>query len=193
MSSTSLFWTPSARSRTPEGRAAFAGRSSTRTRVECRSRREPLDSCEKCEQSTSGPCLRCRRRARRIVEAIDAGRTLEAAAEAEHVTPTMAAELVDEDHDRRAMEETSVTPVANDRLRKAFWHHYEAHENYPTVLAEAGGWASPIDSLRLLGVVATSDRTIRGVVYRGRFLTHVTPAAAGRLAVAMGLTPRDVD
>lgn len=176
-----------------DGRTALARVSGTRASTTRQRGRGPLDECEKCAQSTSGPCLRCRRRAQRIVDALESGITMEAAADAENVTIVMARELIAEEHDRRAMAATSVPPVANDRLRKAFWHRYQSHEHYTTVLAEAGGWASPIDPLRLLGVVATSDRTIRGVVYAGGFLTHVTPAAAGRLAVAMGLMPRDFD
>jgi hypothetical protein len=124
---------------------------------------------------------------------VRAGIAISEAAATLGLTEQFAAELLREEQDRLALAATHVPPIENALLRDACTK-LEAHD--PTAyarIAERGGWRSPSDVRRLVGVQRTSARTIGGRRYPGTYLTHISTHAAGRLARALGYLPLEVD
>jgi hypothetical protein len=155
--------------------------------------RRRVDECAFCREHLGQPCAPCERLARRIYALVVEGVALESVARKLDLTVEFAGELLAEQEDRIALAATRVPPVANAELRR-LCEAIEARDPRIYVrVAERGGWASPSDVRRLLGLQKTSRKTVRGRTYPGRILTHISPHAAGRIARALGLLPLEVD
>jgi len=151
------------------------------------------DECVFCREHLGQPCRPCERLARRIYALVVEGVDLESVAQQLALTVEFAGELLAEQRDRVELADTRVAPVANAGLRR-LCEGIEARDPRIYVrIAQRGGWASPSDVRRLLGLQKTSRKTVRGRTYPGRFLTHIPPHAAGRIARALGLLPLQVD
>jgi hypothetical protein len=152
-----------------------------------------VDECAFCREHLGQPCQPCERLARRIYALQLEGVTLPDIAARFGLTAEFASELLAEEEDRVAFAATRVEPVPNAELRRLCAELAADDPGIYVRIAERGGWASPSDVRRLLGLQLTSRKTVRGRVYPGRLLTDISPHAAGRIARAIGLLPLEVD
>ncbi len=146
-----------------------------------------------CRENLGSRCRSCEALARRIYALVHEGGTLSRVAEHLGLTGVFAAELLAEEEDRLALASTRVEPIVNAQLRSLCADLAQDDPGVYARIAERGGWRSQSDVRRLLGLQETSTKTVGGRTYPGRFLTHISSQAAGRIARALGLLPLDID
>jgi hypothetical protein len=152
-----------------------------------------LDECAFCRDHLGERCGRCATLAVRVHDLVAGAHPVSVAAATLGLTEQFAAELLAEEQDRRALAGTRVAKVANAGLRAHCIRLAAADPRLYVRIAERGGWKSPSDVRRLLGLQETSAKTVAGRRYPGTTLSHISTQAAGRLARALGYLPLDVD
>jgi hypothetical protein len=129
----------------------------------------------------------------RVFAAVRAGATIAQAARSLGLTTAFARELLDEEQYRQGLNAAAVPKVPNAPLRRAAQDQVLFGERTYSQIARDGGWASPSDVRRLLGMQETSDTRAADRVYAGGLVETITAEAAGRLARALGYAPVEAD
>jgi hypothetical protein len=115
-------------------------------------------------------------------------------ATAMHLSPLRILRLLEAHDDRGGLGDGQCDTVAVTVVRDLFeaWRAIDPKRRTYRELARLVGYDSSSVVQRLLGVIATSPVTNRGVHYPGRIQTRISCENAARLVRAMGHLPCDI-
>jgi DNA-binding CsgD family transcriptional regulator len=159
--------------------------------------------CAWCLEHGAKGCPACTQRRRKALRLIDEGHTIDQIADALQINRERVERLLEQDADRRDVEQYRVSHVDNSELKAAFlrWKA-EDPKHSAAELARLSGLSCSSHVERELGLLETSDSykhgTIAGLlnvvrVYPGRLKATTSVANAEKLLRGLGYDPVDVE